>query len=691
MIRFGLVFSKEPYQGQNPQSNRLRCSRPGSLISKISLSWALLWLIQGVPTFCQGTLSINSATGAKPRITLGGVNVQPSDNIWVSLQVEGATGLSGLPAAPFHLTLTGANSGLFSKGILTVLGQPPGASVRVTLEAWAKDTGESYATASCRGSTSFQATLGEDGWNIQGLPPPSIVPTFTGLNLCCYSTPNRASTRFRSLPMAAFPESCWARRTEWVKPLDVNQDGWPDFDLVSVVYYSAPVMDGRLALKDPIVPSLRRLFCLPSTVIRYNTQAAEYPASFEVVDSNPVASAFETIDGIHRGWMQFSGTNLVDFNFSPSPDQVVAVGIHQFPKPDRKYEFDFCAAAEDLSSAISYQFEHGVDNLLVATGPTVAGDPTQSGASLLGTGWEILTNKDPSPGLGGIQPVTLTIGELLPRAAKSDESWARLDLPQLLIRAGITADGKPTATPWRGGMDGYFAVRHSGALVRWIHLAGSDRLRCVGTGVGGVVGGSEYFRLAGTNTGTGLTFDWVRSEQAMDFNRDGLADFVLRSVWYTQARVSDVDQRVELHLAKFPYDATSPLQLGTRELYAGVERRTGCFANNKVFNVQFPTSIGKLAGTLVVNDSFPISYQLFYEPVVGREYVYGNSASVTLNIWRLPRGHSRLTWPIEHSKYALEQFDPTVAEGWTTVLTNEAGAYDIPAGDVARLFRLRVH
>ena len=43
----------------------------------------------------QGTISINMATGTKPRVLLNGVNVVAADNIWLEVLVAGAAGLSG--------------------------------------------------------------------------------------------------------------------------------------------------------------------------------------------------------------------------------------------------------------------------------------------------------------------------------------------------------------------------------------------------------------------------------------------------------------------------------------------------------------------------------------------------------------------------------------------------------------------
>lgn len=131
----------------------------------------------------QGTLSLNTATGVKPRITVDGVNAAASDNIFVQVLVAGATSLTGTDT--FGLTLAGANAGLFSKGTLTVNGKPGGSAVDVTIRAWDKDSGDTYDTATVKASqtlTGFVLGGVVDANGIAGLPN-SIVPAFTGLNL----------------------------------------------------------------------------------------------------------------------------------------------------------------------------------------------------------------------------------------------------------------------------------------------------------------------------------------------------------------------------------------------------------------------------------------------------------------------------------------------------------------------------
>ena len=136
----------------------------------------------------QGTLSINTATGTKPRIMTDGVNAVAADNIFVQVLVAGASGLTGAASDPFQLTLAGGNAGLFSKGTLTVVGIPGGANAQVTIRAWDKDTGADYASAYVKASQTFTVTLGGaiDANGIAGLPA-SIVGNglFNGLCFAC--------------------------------------------------------------------------------------------------------------------------------------------------------------------------------------------------------------------------------------------------------------------------------------------------------------------------------------------------------------------------------------------------------------------------------------------------------------------------------------------------------------------------
>ncbi len=132
----------------------------------------------------QGTISINMASGTKPRVLLNGINVVAADNIWLEVLVAGAAGLSGGAAEPFHISIGGAGAGLISKGTLTVNGLPGGATAAVTILAWDKDTGADFDRATVRASSTFSLVLGGvvDANGIAGLPT-SIVPAFTGLDL----------------------------------------------------------------------------------------------------------------------------------------------------------------------------------------------------------------------------------------------------------------------------------------------------------------------------------------------------------------------------------------------------------------------------------------------------------------------------------------------------------------------------
>jgi len=133
---------------------------------------AVALLASAASVFAQGTLSLSTTSGTKPRITVNGVNAVPADNILVQVLVAGAT-LSGAGADPFGITLSGGNAGLFSKGVLTVNGKPGGTPVDVTIRAWDKDTGDTYDTATARNSQTLSGfVLGGvvDSNGIAGLP-----------------------------------------------------------------------------------------------------------------------------------------------------------------------------------------------------------------------------------------------------------------------------------------------------------------------------------------------------------------------------------------------------------------------------------------------------------------------------------------------------------------------------------------
>lgn len=153
---------------------------------------AILAVLAATSVQAQGTLSLNTATGAKPRIVCGGVNIVASDNIWMQVLVSGASSLSGPGAEPFPLTLSGANAGLFSKGTLTVNGVPGGSAVDVTLRIWDKDKAPTYEASPDHGLGVYSASVTLSGFVLGGVLdangiaslPTSIVPAFTGMVLC---------------------------------------------------------------------------------------------------------------------------------------------------------------------------------------------------------------------------------------------------------------------------------------------------------------------------------------------------------------------------------------------------------------------------------------------------------------------------------------------------------------------------
>ena len=130
----------------------------------------------------QGTISLNTATGSKPRIQVNGVNAVTTDNIWVQILLADRATID-----PFQLTLGGANAGLFSKGTYTAAGLAAGTVQTLTVRAWDKDTGTDYTQATVKCSTSFNVTL-EGNLDPFGLPFPTTIVgagMFMGLEVTC--------------------------------------------------------------------------------------------------------------------------------------------------------------------------------------------------------------------------------------------------------------------------------------------------------------------------------------------------------------------------------------------------------------------------------------------------------------------------------------------------------------------------
>jgi len=151
----------------------------------------ILLAVAAVAASAQGVLSVNTATGTKPRIQIDGHNALPADNVWVQILVAGATHLSGVAAEPFQLGLAGLNAGLFSKGNLIAGGLPAYSTAMVTVRAWDKDTGVDYENADVRASQTFAMVLGADPADYwQAWPQPLVGPgLFAGLSLASTQTP----------------------------------------------------------------------------------------------------------------------------------------------------------------------------------------------------------------------------------------------------------------------------------------------------------------------------------------------------------------------------------------------------------------------------------------------------------------------------------------------------------------------
>lgn len=133
-----------------------------------------------VSVSAQGTLSLSTVAGARPRIQKDGANALPADNIWVQVLVNG-TG----PDA-FALTLGGANAGLFAKGTYAAANVAPGVSADVTIRAWDKNSGADFASAAYKDTATFKVALGglPDANGIPSLPSGIVgAGLFQGLNV----------------------------------------------------------------------------------------------------------------------------------------------------------------------------------------------------------------------------------------------------------------------------------------------------------------------------------------------------------------------------------------------------------------------------------------------------------------------------------------------------------------------------
>lgn len=143
----------------------------------------------------QGTFSLSSAKGAKPKVYLHDLETPAAgSNYAVDVRVLNPasgnfeTPLKGeAPVSPVAL-FSGANAGLFSGGTITVPFVVPGADATIKILVWDKTTGATFADASVvgiAGSTTFVIKLGgvvDPGTGIPSLPS-DIVPAYTGLVL----------------------------------------------------------------------------------------------------------------------------------------------------------------------------------------------------------------------------------------------------------------------------------------------------------------------------------------------------------------------------------------------------------------------------------------------------------------------------------------------------------------------------
>lgn len=677
-------------------AGRVEFAQIQPLMRRLSLA-ILIWASFSLRNPAQGTLSMSTATGLKPRIMFGGRNAMPEDQVWVELLVEGASGLSGGVGAfaPFTLNLSGANAGLFSRGTITVAGKPPGARVTATLRAWIQPPGgsvSSYCSAYQRDEQTFALILGGemDAQGAVGLPT-SIVTGFRGLNiggcLSCYDTV--PSTVFNPASGVLESSGSYNLQVESALPLDLDQDGAVDLLLVRVGYYRAPdslaetgalgtFSHSRDYLVKPRVGPLGQIHgagvCgLSGPAIPVESTNA-IPLHFDSTSTRPPWNA----------WVMIADGRLRDFGYNPVPDGPIKPGEKpqgMLPNPNRRFEYEVADPASVLAErpVVFLRRETVEAGGMVTVTTTLVTQPGQ-----------FLTAKE---GLA-----RLALGDWIPAVLPGGFDWSpnffytpvSADIAQL----ETTSDGRVIRSiAWAGG---YVAVREHGQnwapdTMTWLELSAGTLPHRISGGHSSVIGGLDNESRRGL-VGT-RPYELNIERLPLDLNRDGRADFLLdRSTYVVRSPegLTQLENR-ELTLESVPPALPSRLSLGRWELGAESDVRTGCFGPGPTnFAVRFPTTAGELAGEILVLNAFTGSVATRYEPVPRQALVPGQLPSVNLNHWRPTLGGLRLTWPAEHTNYFLERSPLDQPAEWRAVGEALPGTWEIPLESSGpALFRLR--
>lgn len=653
----------------------------------------VIWLLSALAAGlrAQGTLALNTATGIKPRITIDGVNATLADNVWVEVLVAGSTNLTGAGAHPFRLTLPGAIAGLFSKGILTVWGVSAGAFAEVTIRAWDQDTGADYEHGLCRASQTFYVELGgivgPDG--VAGLPN-SIVGggLFSGLNLACNwpPPPPPPTTIFGPLPPPLNAELSLVRIVEAATPLDLNQDGIADFLLARIQYYEPPTNQVRLTLQNP---KFSRMFLAAA-----KTRLSSWWADPRLEGADPMPIEGTNLIGVafpapysrnyYLGWVLVTNGVLIDYGYGRFPGQSIVLG----EKPAgivnlKEWYIDYQIA--DVANSIS-----GQPAILLRRERRREGERFRTTTVLIGSPGEFLA--EIHPGSSQLFPQALPVGMVVPaklpdpevRSANVFLAEVFEDLDEQLL----------LTSSWNQNREGRVAFRSRSlpepAPITWVAVSGGGRPSIIGSGRTGVVGDRGDSRIS---VGSDSNFQrWEMARTPLDLNRDGLADFILAKFVYERGGVNSPQyaRSRALDLESVLSSDIATLELGGDQILQGVVLRRGCFGTGqKIFPTQFPTSVGRLAGEITVVDPGSGAVTTRYEPLPQTPLILAEPASLNLNVWRLPLGGARVTWPAEHAAYVLEQSASEAESTWQKVQVGIAGQYDIPLDARSLLFRLR--
>jgi len=556
-------------------------------------------------------------------------------------------------------------------------------------------------------SQTFSIILG-GGYDDGGrpIPPASIVPAFTGLDLrtpCLGFCPPGfvlplVSSIFSSIPDLPDPGGGGFPVVTSGTPLDLDQDGQVDLMLVRVNYYrppmtpQAPGPDELLGSREYILGA--RIY--GGDIFNDPGHCFSEPSTISVSGTNaiPVSFSYSYLNGASiNGWVTISNGVLTDYGYNPTPGAPITLGEKpQGMNPNSDRQFDYEVA--DLSSLLARRpvvfLRH--ERIRDKDGLTIV-------STLMGSPGQLLMRRT----LDKLPAAILRQGEMIPKLPPEPIIWHpdsrqfqanHLDFqpirPMTFTLGWVDMDLDGTvrkSSPWPGG---FVAFREQG--ITWMHLSAGNVPQRLAGGHSVVAGGvSDYSRRGLSDTKTG---EWSTKRDPVDLNRDGTADFMLLQTRYVSRNLSGALVLDGRHLALEQITPTpeSTLILGRREVIPGRVYRSGVFldATPKSFPVRFASSAGMLSGEVLVLDPTAGRISTRYEPFPYRTLEYGELPSVGLNIWRMPLAGLRVTWPMELRNYVLELHRAGGTEGWLPVSVVSPGIFDLPPElNESALFRLR--